>query len=681
MKTLVIAFFLLISQSFIYAQQKKEKIPREVRKSVSRMAKYITRNCKTDQQRTDSIYHWITHNIAYDYEVLEESKSINFQPPSKTLKSKKAICSGYVYLMQAMLQEVNIASEYVEGYTRPYEMDTTFSIIDADHAWIAIKINNQWKLADPTWDAGYIGRIPKKEKTYPKRWLKEKKFKKKPESKPKKKGKEGKQKMTREEKRKKRITNKKLKFDKQQAEREPFTNKFGFVYQPEKDWYLIDKDTFLLSHLPTIPQWQLKTNPITIEQFCDKDENLPKNIAKPKGATMEFDKLNNEFHSKNLLDQWMYTAEKGHVYNGDNYGVKAIHYHNFIAALTDEGFKKALSHLPLEHATPIAQTLYNMSDTVLIFSKAALETQKEMYKFVKKDIALKFKSEQLADKNTDKAIKTGTKNIEKMYDLIDKSVERTKTEQESMEQKQEDLSAKFPGVDTEIEIQNQDETVLSSLMYSYDSLKMKIEDYYYEWDHLTDSTALNAMYDASSYSDYYLRSSEEYLSFNSLGVTKEIKDMDSSAQASLMRISKIMLDSLTKEIPSKDPYNDLKAMEKLIKQYNPVLKNLQNEKKIENAAAVETALYSGYYSLLNQHAEFLENSKTYCAFLESSLREFENEINRIEQSLAAVIQAKEKRNKQLNDEFEKSNDRSVHLYTTASKNAKKWKTVFKQKMN
>ena len=664
MKTLIITFLLLITHSVVYSQTKKEKIPRAIRKSIPLMSRYITRNCKTDQQRVDSIYHWITNNIAYNYDVLDETKSINFQPPTVTFKTKKAICSGYVYLMQAMLHEVDIASEYIEGYARPYEMDTIFTMIDTDHAWIAIKLNGQWKLADPTWDAGYIGRIPKKIKTYPKRWLKEKKFKKK----------------KREERRKKRITRKKKRFDKRQANKEPFTNKFGFVSEPGKDWYLIDKDSFLMAHLPTIPQWQLKTNPITMEQFCDKDKNLAKNIAHPKGDKMDFDALNSEYMSKKLLDKWLYTAENGHKYNPDNYGVKAIHYHNFIGALTDEGMKKALSHLPLEHATPIYETLFNMSDTVLIFCKGALELHKEMYKFMKKDLATKYKAELLADKNTDKAITTTTKNTEKVYTLIEKAVDRTKTEQEVTTQKIEDLSVKYPNITTKMDSKEQDNPALSALMKSYDSLTQKIEKYYEDWKNLTDTTALEGMFEAVSYGNYYLRSNEHYLGFNTLNLTKDIKEMDSSAQHSLNHITEIIFDSLVKEIPSKDPYADLKALEKLIKQYNPILKALQSEKQIVSASTLEFALYSGYYDLLIRHAQFLENSKDYCSFLTYNLGDFENEIKKVEQSFSAVKVAKEKRNKQLNDEFDNSNDRSVHMYTTAAKNGKKWKAVFKSKM-
>ncbi|MBI1837139.1 MAG: transglutaminase domain-containing protein [Flavobacteriia bacterium] len=666
MKKLLILFCLLtlVIHPTFSQRKKKNEIPKDIAQSVSLLTHYLTKTCETEQAKVDTIYWWITHNIAYNYKVLQSTKPLKFQSPTDVLKTKKAVCSGYVYLLQAMLSEANIQSEYIEGYTRPFEMDTNYTVLDADHAWIAIKIDDKWQLADPTWDSGYLGRIPKKEKVYPKRWLKEKNFK-----------------WTKRTKlRNKRIAKKKVKFDKKKEKQDPFTNKFGFVFEPGKDWYLIDKDSFLVSHLPTLPQWQLKSKAITVAQFCDKSENLPENFSHPKGDPIEYDILNDEFIAKNLLDKWIYTAEKGHQYNEFNYGVKAIHYHNFIGVLTDEDFKKSMSHLPLEHSIPIYETLINMADTVLEYGKAAIDTEKNSYKENKKDMAVKFKAEEIADKNNQKALDKIDKNILKFDGLISKTLDRNEKEKETVETKIEDLNEKYPNIELKLKINENDQETLKELFKSADSLKLNITNYLNDWKKKTDSTALSRLFEEASYSEYYLRLNEQYLSFNSMGFTKEIIALDSTSNRSMNHLSEILMDSLITEIPSKNPFIDLKAFEQLIKKYKPILKILEGEKKISNAANIEFYLFSEYFDLLKKHYEYTLNSESYTKFLSSNLNEFEAFLESIYGAKEDVVKAKSKRRNQLNDELDNGNKRNLNLYSEIMKNAKGWKTIFKAKM-
>jgi len=649
----------------VFAQKKKKnEIPKEIVKSIPLLTNHLTSNCTTDRQKTDSIYSWITKNIEYNYNVIESTKPLKYQPASDVLKTKKAICDGYVYLMQAMLKEVGIQSEYIEGYTRPTEMDTSYTVIHTDHSWIAVYIDDKWQLADPTWDAGYVGRIPKKELEMPKRWRKEKTFKS----------------SLRNKLRKKRIDRKIKNFEEKKENRDPYTNNFGFVFKPTKEWYFVDKDTFLLSHLPVLPQWQLKEKTITVNQFCDKQENLPGNFSNPLGEKIEFEILNEEYINKNLLDKWLYTAENGHIHNEYNFSIKAVHYHNFIGVLTDSDFKKTMSHLPLDHSVPIYETLLSMTDTVLIFGKAALDQEKLSHKANKKDMATKFKLEGIADKNNQKALDKLAGNLNKTNDLISKSLERNKKEKETVENKIEEVVEKYPKVGNKTNLEESDRAAMESLFKSADSLKNSINDYYAQWNKKVESTSLKRLFEEASYSEYYLRLNENYLSFNTLEVNREIVELDSLSNYSINHVSSIITDTLWTEIPGKDPFVDLKAYEQLIKKYKPILKTKEAEKKISRAGLLENYLYAEYFEMLNKHIDFTLRSEAYANFIRENLKEFKSFSGDIENVKEDVVKAKAQRKKQLNEELDNANERNMNLYNDILKNAKIWKGNFKAKM-
>lgn len=660
-------FTLLIAFAFYLpglACEKKNPIPKEFRKSIPLLTKYIVRNSSTDQQKVDSIYYWVTHNIAYDYQALKSSKPIQYQSAQAVFKKKKAICSGYVLLMKEMLQQVGIQSEYIEGYTRPYEMDTNFVVTDANHAWIAIFVNNNWTLADPTWDAGYIGRIPKKVKTYPKRWSKEKQYKWKRYQKFK----------------ENRLQKKKSNFDKRIAQRDPFTNKFGFVAKPDTNWYKIHNDSFLVEHLPVLPQWQLKSPYITLNQFCDKYENLPANFCQPKGNAIEYEILNEEFSAKNLLDKWIYTAEEGFKFNPYNYSIKAIHYHNFVGVLTVPGFKKSMNHLPLEHAFPIYETLYNMSDTVVTYSKAAIDSEKQSFKSTQKDIASKFKLEETEVKNQQKSLEKVTKQVEKVEKNIEKNQERNKQEISFCENKIDEIIQTYSSLNHTAKLVENDQQQLRSLIYSVDSLENRIHSYHKNWYELVDTSFLINLFDHASEAEYLLRLNQQYISFNSLESTKKIRELDSLSLIEINQLIHVMADSLSAEFPQKDPFLAIKSYENLIKKYKPILKILAQEKKITNAENIEYYLYKKYIELLNDQLKFNYTCSNYFDFLELNLREFTTVTGTIEHAVSDVIDAKDKRQSEITKEVEIANKRNLTLYKLLLDNGKSWKVKFKKKL-
>lgn len=139
-------------------------------KNLNRLVLTLTKDLKTDIEKARAIYIWITENIEYDYKSINKNKRnvfkcngkkcdlkyIKYQNNliNKTLRSKKAVCSGYSYLFKRMCDLANIQCSYVEGYIKNNPSHVGKMGI-LDHAWNSLKIDNKTYYLDITWASGF----------------------------------------------------------------------------------------------------------------------------------------------------------------------------------------------------------------------------------------------------------------------------------------------------------------------------------------------------------------------------------------------------------------------------------------------------------------------------------------------------------------------------------------------
>jgi hypothetical protein len=106
--------------------------------------------------RAKAIHDWIALNIEYSAEdSVGETLSGDF---ATALVTGRSACAGYSNLFAAMCSLAGIECRTVVGYTRSQGMDV-FSEEDpfrVNHAWNAVKLAGEWRLVDPTWDAGRL---------------------------------------------------------------------------------------------------------------------------------------------------------------------------------------------------------------------------------------------------------------------------------------------------------------------------------------------------------------------------------------------------------------------------------------------------------------------------------------------------------------------------------------------
>ena len=126
-------------------------IPAAETYTTSAIANFVNKNCKSDKEKLQVIYHWVTTNIRYDkdsmYHInwsMEQADKI-----AATLRRKKGVCENYAALFTDIVLKTGIQSFVINGYTKQG------GIINwQGHSWCAVKLADDWWLCDPTWDEG-----------------------------------------------------------------------------------------------------------------------------------------------------------------------------------------------------------------------------------------------------------------------------------------------------------------------------------------------------------------------------------------------------------------------------------------------------------------------------------------------------------------------------------------------
>jgi hypothetical protein len=119
------------------------------------MAEKITAKSETDKEKVRAIFSWIAHNIEYDVNSFMSGR-IPKSEPMDVVISGKGVCQGYANLFEALSEAVGIDAYVVSGFSKGYGFANRRKLENSDHAWNAIKLENEWYLLDATWGAGHL---------------------------------------------------------------------------------------------------------------------------------------------------------------------------------------------------------------------------------------------------------------------------------------------------------------------------------------------------------------------------------------------------------------------------------------------------------------------------------------------------------------------------------------------
>lgn len=114
---------------------------------VAKLAKELTKDLKTDEEKVKAIYNYIVQNISYDSSKTN-GLSDDYVPNNEdTLRALSGMCYDYASLFGAMLRSLDIPTKLVKGYKND---------LVSYHAWNEVLIDGHWVLIDTTYDSAFV---------------------------------------------------------------------------------------------------------------------------------------------------------------------------------------------------------------------------------------------------------------------------------------------------------------------------------------------------------------------------------------------------------------------------------------------------------------------------------------------------------------------------------------------
>lgn len=133
---------------YSYADSIALNLPHSSYHNISELARALTKDIPDQNEQFRAIFRWITDNIEY-------SHSNPTADPNQVLIRRKAVCSGYASLLKALCDNAGIECDIVHGYAKSSVNEIGVKFAKTNHAWNAVKINNNSYLIDVTWASGY----------------------------------------------------------------------------------------------------------------------------------------------------------------------------------------------------------------------------------------------------------------------------------------------------------------------------------------------------------------------------------------------------------------------------------------------------------------------------------------------------------------------------------------------
>ena len=120
--------------------EQEEELNREIKKVID---SFGFSALSTERYKADTIYEYITKNVVYDYDNLNNDSYKLKYTAYAALINKTAVCQGYATLFYRMARECGLDVRVVTGTSR-----------GENHAWNIVKMGDLYYYLDSTWDAG-----------------------------------------------------------------------------------------------------------------------------------------------------------------------------------------------------------------------------------------------------------------------------------------------------------------------------------------------------------------------------------------------------------------------------------------------------------------------------------------------------------------------------------------------
>ncbi|GAB3639570.1 transglutaminase domain-containing protein [Spirosoma arcticum] len=126
--------------------------PASAARNLNTLSAYLTSPAKSDLAKARSVYAWITAHIRYDEQAFSGQKySSEVEYANRSLRSRKAVCTGFALLFKHLLKPAGIDVANIKGYARTFDSEAGQPIQRVDHEWNAVRLDGDWYLLDIAW--------------------------------------------------------------------------------------------------------------------------------------------------------------------------------------------------------------------------------------------------------------------------------------------------------------------------------------------------------------------------------------------------------------------------------------------------------------------------------------------------------------------------------------------------
>lgn len=126
--------------------------PASAARNLNTLSTYLTSPAKSDLAKARSVYAWITSHIRYDEQAFSgERYSSEVEYAARSLRSRKAVCTGFALLFKHLLEPAGIDVANIKGYARTFDSEAGQPIRRVDHEWNAVRLDGDWYLLDIAW--------------------------------------------------------------------------------------------------------------------------------------------------------------------------------------------------------------------------------------------------------------------------------------------------------------------------------------------------------------------------------------------------------------------------------------------------------------------------------------------------------------------------------------------------
>ncbi|NOQ73287.1 MAG: hypothetical protein GQ574_14880 [Crocinitomix sp.] len=656
-------FLTLLIALSVNSFAKADKIPRKTVRSIPLLTDYLTRGKISQKDKATAIHSWVTSNIRFNYNELSSEKYFVGVDPSVVLKAKKSLGDGFVELMKAMLDYAKIENETVSGYVHDVAWNPGDTVVEMNHSWIAMKLDGEWSLADPAWDAGYIGRKPIDRKPY-----KEKKY------------------IIPLKVYKKEVKREKVEIAREEADEErreeydekpKYKDEIDFVQDPTTKFFLINTDTFLLDHLPLNPIWQLRDDYIDIEAFALTKDSLKQLLAEDRPARQDHIQGIDLFQSRDFLHQYILNGEEGFDYNPYNPGVKAINYYNFMVLVNGKKLQKYARGSIYEITIEKHPALLAVNDTIIKYAKLYKVFEKALYKKRRTFDKAKFAGARAADKENAKFIRKIDSENDKLISYIKSNSERIEANLERLEAMTEKMEEKFPSAFDYYKPREglKDEYInpwRDSMQVEFKKLEAIKKQ---QNDKRAKSSYISLLTDVR-YIDYLLNANASFIRFKTYSNNEIIGEVDSLIDYHAKHSVMLFKDSLREELIQKNVMNVVKKANTFIRLSKADFKLLKTELKIDGVPAYETFMQAQLWEIIKLADQINKNSAHFNEQI-LPIMKGNSDVGEVAKLIEKQEKLKEEKNEFIVEQQEKSHKRAEDLMRQMQEDTKAWKQKFK----